>query len=103
VADNHDELLSSVSFFRNRKFAEWFVATLVLAVECEPELVRNALAKAFDLKRVEAQHDEFVRRSLLARQDLDALKSEIAELRETVRKANEYLNRPANGKPSGRP
>lgn len=94
MTDDRDDLLTKLSFFRDQQFAQWVVLAISLAAETQPEAMRNGLARVFDLKRVNEQHDEIMRRTLLARQDLESIKAELAELRETVRKAHAYVATP---------
>jgi hypothetical protein len=99
------ELLTKLSRYRDSQFAQWVTIAVALAAQTCPDELRKALASVFDLKGVEKDYDEIMRRTLLARQDLDQLrtesqllKDELAELRKTVARSQEFLS---NGKHSG--
>lgn len=101
-----DELRLSVCHARDQRFAEWLTHTLVLAAEANPDLVRTALAKLFDLsaheaeaKRISgtlswvAQQAQELRHLLAAvRADLDELEAKIDGLHLKAADGPHHLN-----------
>jgi hypothetical protein len=116
--DLSDDDREKLSHWRNEAFATLVLATLQLVGETHPELLRQALASAFDLAAIEAGMKQVLRvasdarlsadeaRELLAVIDakfdaldrrLDALNLRLDQAALRIRKAEKYYGNRSNG------